>query len=287
MPAIRLHKGDAIAELLKLPPESLDLVVTSPHYNVGTDYGDFKDDQPRDEYLLQMATLAVALKSRLKPEGSLFLNISGKPTDPWIAHDVANAFRPELVLQNEIHWIKSVTLDDGRTVGQFRPLNSQRYVNACHEFVFHFTRTGNIHLDRLAIGVEHTDPSNLKRWKTAEEHGLHCRGNCWLIPYETRQGKGLHPCVFPETLPDWCLKLHGLPPEGLREGFVMCDPFNGLGASAVVAAYYGLDYYGFDLNASYLYESAEKVRRMTGVAAILVPERQASGGPHARGTFPE
>lgn len=284
--AIRLQKGDAIDELLKLPPDSLDLVVTSPHYNVGTDYGDFKDDQPRGEYLLQMGTLAVALASRVKPEGSLFLNISGKPTDPWIAHDVANAFREEFVLQNEIHWIKSISLEDGRTIGQFRPINSDRYVNTCHEFIFHFTRDGKVPLDRMALGVPHTDPSNLGRWKSAGEHGLHCRGNCWLIPYETRQGKGLHPCVFPETLPDWCLKLHGLPPEPLRDGFMMCDPFNGLGATAVVAAYYDLDYIGFDLNADYLYQTALKVKRMTDVDAVL-ENLPAHGGPLARGTFPE
>jgi site-specific DNA-methyltransferase (adenine-specific) len=268
MANITLRRGDAIEELLALPPDSLDVIVTSPHYNLGTDYGDFKDDQPRVEYLLQMATLAVAIRSRLKPQGSLFLNISGKPTDPWIPHDVANAFRPELVLQNELHWIKSITVHE-ETVGQFKPLNSSRFVNDCHEYVFHFTRDGQVPLDRMAIGVPHTDPSNRKRWKSAAEHGLHCRGNNWLIPYATRQAKGLHPCTFPEDLPDWCLKLHGLPPEGLRDGFTICDPFNGLGATAVVAAYYGLTYYGFDLSETYLRETAAKVRRATQVEARL------------------
>jgi len=265
---ITLRRGDAIEELMRLEPDSLDVIVTSPHYNIGTNYGEFKDDQPRLEYLLQMATLAVAIRTRLKPKGSLFLNISGKPTDPWIPHDVANVFRPELVLQNELHWIKSITVRE-ETVGQFKPLNSPRFVNDCHEYIFHFTRDGQVPLNRMAVGVPHTDPSNRRRWASAQEHGLHCRGNNWLIPYQTRQAKGLHPCTFPEDLVEWCVKLHGLPPEGLRDGFTLCDPFNGLGATAVVAAHYGLNYFGFDLNADYLRETVNRVRRMTQVEAVL------------------
>jgi site-specific DNA-methyltransferase (adenine-specific) len=284
---IRLCRMDAVDGLLGLGADALDLVVTSPHYNIGTDYGDFKDNQPREEYLLQMATLAMVLRKALKPNGSLFLNVSGKPTDPWIPHDVANAFRGELVLQNEIHWIKSITVDQDRTIGQFKPLNSPRFVNDCHEYVFHFTRSGQVAIDRMAVGVPHTDPSNLKRWDTAKEHGLHCRGNCWLIPYQTRQAKGLHPCVFPEDLPYWCLLLHGLPPEGLREGFMMADPFNGLGASAVVAAHHGLDYVGFDLNAEYLWQSSLRVQRMTKQEAVLEQMPAGYGGLHAQGSFPE
>jgi site-specific DNA-methyltransferase (adenine-specific) len=265
---IRLSRTDAIEGLVGLEPESLEVAVFSPPYNLGTDYGDFKDDQPRDEYLLQMATLAVALKGSLKPQGSVFLNISGKPTDPWIPHDVANAFRHEFVLQNEIHWIKSITVGD-ETIGQFKPLNSPRFVNDVHEYIFHFTKDGHVPLDRMAIGVPHTDPSNRKRWAAAKEHGLHCRGNCWLLPYATRQAKGLHPATFPESLPEHCIKLHGLPPDGLREGFTVCDPFNGLGATAVVAAFYGLDYVGFDLNADYLWQSALRVRRVIGIDPVL------------------
>lgn len=58
--------GDALTELKKLPPESIDCVITSPPYNKGSanrkcgktdswikaniDYGEFKDDLPEKEY---------------------------------------------------------------------------------------------------------------------------------------------------------------------------------------------------------------------------------------------
>ncbi len=47
----------------------------------------------------------------MAPDGSLFLNVGAKPTDPWTAIDVAQAARPHLHLQNTIHWIKSIAIE--------------------------------------------------------------------------------------------------------------------------------------------------------------------------------
>ena len=47
----------------------------------------------------------------LAPHGSLFLNVGAKPTDPWIAMDVAQAARGDLRLQNTIHWVKSIAIE--------------------------------------------------------------------------------------------------------------------------------------------------------------------------------
>ena len=48
---------------------------------------------------------------RWRPEGSLFLNVGAKPTEPWTALDVAQAARPHLRLQNILHWIKSIAIE--------------------------------------------------------------------------------------------------------------------------------------------------------------------------------
>ena len=50
-------------------------------------------------------------RARSPTEGSLFLNVGSKPTDPWTALDVAQAARPHLQLQNTIHWIKSIAIE--------------------------------------------------------------------------------------------------------------------------------------------------------------------------------
>lgn len=46
--------GDCRELLKEVPSNSVDLVLTSPPYNVGIDYGVYKDDLPYDEYLGNM-----------------------------------------------------------------------------------------------------------------------------------------------------------------------------------------------------------------------------------------
>jgi site-specific DNA-methyltransferase (adenine-specific) len=251
-----------------MPSQSVDVIVTSPPYNVGTDYGEHKDNESRGEYLINMATWGLSARRALKDEGSLFLNIAGKPSDPWIPYDVLNSLRESFVLQNTIHWIKSIAIDD-KTVGHFKPINSPRYLNQTHEFIFHLTKTGNVGLDRLALGVPYTDESNLKRWVGAQENKLHCRGNSWYLPYETKQEKGIHPATFPMALPDACLRLHGYPSdEDARASFVVWDPFCGTGASALAAARVGLSFVGCDINRDYLEEAVRRLQAV-GVTADL------------------
>ena len=55
-------------------------------------------------------------------------------------------------LQNEIAWIKAITVE-GRSFGHFAPISGNRFLNPCHETIFHFTKSGNVKLDRLAVGV--------------------------------------------------------------------------------------------------------------------------------------
>jgi site-specific DNA-methyltransferase (adenine-specific) len=74
-------------------------------------YRTYDDRQPRSDYLKWTGEWVKALGRALSPKGSLFLNVGGKPTDPWTALDVAQAARPHLRLQNTIHWIKSIAIE--------------------------------------------------------------------------------------------------------------------------------------------------------------------------------
>ncbi len=204
----------------------------------------------------------------LSPDGSLFLNVGTRPSDPWTALDVAQAARSHLRLQNIIHWVKSIAIDRASTgaaaglerdlaVGHYKPINSERYLNDCHEFVFHFTPAGGTRLDRLALGVPYQDQSNIARWRSAAD-GVRCRGNTWFIPYETIQRRDRdrpHPATFPSRLPEQCLKLHGL--SRIRTAM---DPFTGLGSTAVACARLGVDFVGADIDETYLEEAVERVR---------------------------
>jgi len=264
--ANRFFLSDCLDVFRLLEPQSVDVIVTSPPYNLGIRYNRYQDTLSQPEYLEWTSSWVAAAARVLRTDGSLFLNVGAKPSDPWTALDVAQAARGHLKLQNIIHWIKSIAierdlagksagLDRDLAVGHYKPINSDRFLNDCHEFVFHFTPSGATQLDRLALGVAYQDPSNIARWSAAAD-GVRCRGNTWFIPYETIQRRDRdrpHPATFPSRLADQCLRLHGLE----RIGTVM-DPFTGLGSTAVACARYDMNFIGCDIDETYLAEAVER-----------------------------
>jgi site-specific DNA-methyltransferase (adenine-specific) len=270
----RFYLADCIEVFGQLPTHSVDVIVTSPPYNLGIDYSRYDDSLSPAEYLEWTNRWVAAAARVLRPDGSLFLNVGAKPSDPWTALDVAQTVRSHLRLQNIIHWIKSIAIDRdsagaaaGLTrdlaVGHYKPINSDRFVNDCHEFVFHFSALGATRLDRLALGVPYQDASNVSRWRAAGQ-GLRCRGNTWFIPYETIQRRDRdrpHPATFPSRLPEQCIKLHGL-----SRTEVVMDPFTGLGSTATACARLGVDFVGADIDKAYLDIAADRTRGAIGGA---------------------
>ena len=264
---LTFYQADCLDVFRALPDGSISVIVTSPPYNLGIEYRSYDDSLPRKEYLEWTEAWTGAASRCLEPQGSLFLNLGAKPTDPWNAMDIAQAARKHLQLQNTIHWIKSIAieketagaaaaLDKDLAVGHYKPINSPRFVNDCHEFVFHFTPAGRTPLDRRSIGVQYQDPSNIGRWRTGAVN-RRCRGNAWFIPYDTikfRDRDRPHPATFPPRLAEYCLRLHGLD----RIACAM-DPFLGLGSSAVAAARLDVDFVGVEIDEHYLAAGLERV----------------------------
>jgi site-specific DNA-methyltransferase (adenine-specific) len=245
-----------------LPDESVDLVVTSPPYNLGIGYGKYSDRQDRRLYLQWCREWAGEVRRVLKPNGSFFLNIGAAPSNPMLPHEIVLQLRETFVLQNTIHWIKSITIEDRhgglQSHGHFKPISSKRFLNDGHEYIFHFTKSDRVEIDRLALGVPYQDKSNISRWRHTRGSDLRCRGNTWFIPYETIQSRDQerpHPATFPVKLAEWCIKLHGA-----SRVQTMLDPFLGIGNSAVAAQRCGVkNFIGFEIDETYLAEAKRRL----------------------------
>jgi site-specific DNA-methyltransferase (adenine-specific) len=241
--------------MARLEEKSVSLCVTSPPYNLGIGYNKYKDDQGRRPYLAWTRQWVAEVKRLLKDDGSFFLNVGSSPSNPMLPHEILFEIKDLFVLQNTIHWIKSITVEtkDGQTIsaGHFKPISSHRFLNDCHEYVFHLTKSGRTPIERLGIGVPYADKSNIARWGHTKGRDKRCRGNTWFIPYQTIQSRDdqrPHPATFPKELAAMCIKL-----GGNASAAVVLDPFLGIGHSALAALDCGVNrFIGFEIDPLYL-----------------------------------
>jgi site-specific DNA-methyltransferase (adenine-specific) len=261
----------------------IDVIVTSPPYNINKKYSSYKDNKERDEYLNWLHQIAKLSYLILKDDGSFFLNIGGTHLDPWLPFDVLYKFKDVgYKLQNPNHWIKSISIekeDVGKSngmrhdfsVGHFKPINSRRFLTNPHEYIFHFTKEGNVKLDKRAIGVPYQDKTNVGRWKSATEDKRD-RGTVWVIPYPTINESRPHPAVFPEKLPYLCIKLHGV-----KKDMIVYDPFMGIGTTALTCIRLGVNYLGTEIDAEYVKTAMEDIeKRKKGVMDVWLDDKDNS-----------
>jgi site-specific DNA-methyltransferase (adenine-specific) len=295
-----IHNQDCVTGMLALPKGSVDVVVTSPPYNLDIQYGTYKDDLPRDNYLKWLHDVFSAVKHCLKDDGHFFLNMGYSNIDPWVGMDVGNVARDLFVLQNNFTWVKSIYVD-GKTSGHFKPINSERFANPTWEHLFHFTKDGKVKCDKLASGVPYewdcnTDNSGRIRGRLIKKLGyadkrdfdknatqehiqkldklmkdkmakakprptMRCRGNSWYVPYDTISSREKERGSHPATFPIELVQ-QCIRFSGVKNGVVV-DPFMGSGSTAVGALRHGCKYIGFDIDVDYIQFAEHRISVLT------------------------
>lgn len=269
--------GDCLSGMSRLPENSIDLVVTSPPYNLGIKYDTYQDKTERSAFIAWCLHWAAEVKRVMQDDASFFLNLGAAPKNPLLPHQLllalTQADSPLFTLQNTFHWVKSISVEtrqgDTISAGHFKPINSKRYVNDCHEYVFHLTKSGNVPLERRAAGVPYSDKSNINRWNHTGGEDKRCRGNNWFIPYDTinsRDQDRPHPATFPIGLVEQCIRIHGT-----GDSTRLLDPFNGIGTSAIAAHRMNIAAYtGFDIDQGYLATTHDRLAAENNKPAELL-----------------
>lgn len=248
---VRIWCGDCLHLMRTLLADaSVDVVCTSPPYNVGVKYRSYADQRPDAEYFAWLDEVFGELRRAMKATGSLFLVAGHTPRHPWRSAEIARVAATHFVLQNQIAWIKSVEVD-GRTRGHLRPISGQRHLNRTWEQVWHFSIDGKATLDRQAVGV--VTSHDVNRVRGGDGSGIHCPGDAWFIPHETVQSgatRASHPATFPAALVEKCLRL-----AGVKRSSLVLDPFCGVNGIAAAAAL-GAKGIGIDIEPSYCENAA-------------------------------
>jgi site-specific DNA-methyltransferase (adenine-specific) len=258
--------GDCVEVMAsRIPRGSIDVVVTSPPYNLNLAYSLYDDARTEADYVKWFVAVSKQIKKVLKPDGSFFLNIAGSNSQPWIPFElIVQLRRAGFSLQNHITWIKSISMESSSS-GHFKPIGGKRFMHHNHEHIFHLTLTNNVELDRLSIGIPFQDKTNIAR--RGHERDLRCRGNTWFIPYSTVKSKAQkfnHPGTFPIELPLWCIYLHG------GQSPTVLDPFAGTGTTLVAARMAGVKAIGIDIDPEYIATAKERLRLCEGAMDVTL-----------------
>ena len=220
-----------------MPRASVQVVVTSPPYNVKKPYAGYEDNMEYLQYLNFMRRVFTQVHHVLKDSGVCFVNIANCKKNQFKAFDLAYLLRDiGFLLVDSIIWHKPNP----------RYLNTKRMLTNAYEFVFMFAKTRKYSISPLNIGIPRKD-----------EQGLKCRGNVWSINKVFKnQFVGFKHCaMFPEELPELCVKLCSNP------GDLILDPFMGSGTTAVAAKKLGRHFIGFEISTEYIKISQERLKK--------------------------
>ena len=219
---VTLHRGDCRDWLPRLPGDCAQLVVTSPPYNVGWDYGDNgeSDQLPLAEYKTLLDDVLAGIYRVLQPGGVLALNLPPTirtaehrawPVGAWAQMHLAAG---PWLLREPITWVKGqdgVAFAVGTRVGDA----SNPYARPCHELII--------------VASKQTYRIERKTWENGTP--LDWLKDVWHIPAApTRKG---WPAPFPDELVKRLVCLYS------RAGDVVLDPFAGTGTTARVAVALG------------------------------------------------
>jgi site-specific DNA-methyltransferase (adenine-specific) len=242
-------------DLSWLAAASVQLVVTSPPYNLGKDYGTARDDATYQGYLDWVRVWMTELERVLEPGGRVCLNI---PLDINLGFDNEGKRRiskqPVLadftdLLVREAGWIYNTTIlwlegnISRRTAWGSWLSATDPWVNTAAEAILVLSKA-----QRKRDG----------KGKTADitrEEFMEWTLGLWAFNGQSRAQWG-HPAAFPEELPRRLIKLFSF-----REDTVL-DPFLGSGTTCQVAKTLGRHSIGVEIDAGFCETAANRCRQM-------------------------
>ena len=248
--AVEIYCADS-ADLSFLPAGSVQLIVTSPPYNLGKDYGTARDDATYHSYLEWVRAWCGQLWRVLEPGGRLCLNI---PIDINLAFDGGGRRttrkQPVLtdfthLLVNEEGWLYNTTIlwlernVSRRTAWGSWLSASDPWVNTAAEAVLVLSKEKR----RRDGRGKHSDVNR--------EQFMEWTLGIWEFRGETSKRWG-HPAPFPEELPRQLIKLFSFKDD------VVLDPFLGSGTTCRVAKDLGRRSIGVDINAHFCAVAARR-----------------------------
>jgi len=228
----RIVCGDAIEIMRQIPDGSVDLIITSPPYNVRDSSGNvrwggtratskmrvgydlYSDDMPRDEYVAWQRECLSEMMRLIPDTGVIFYNHKWR--------------------------VLNLLMEDQSPIVEGFPV---RQVIIWH-------RTGGINFNNSYFLPNYEVIYLIAKPKFKLIPGANGAGSVWRLHHDTDNA---HPCPFPIELPHRII--------ASTAAKVVLDCFAGSGTTAVAAKMLGRDYIGIESSAQYVAMAEERLRK--------------------------
>lgn len=266
-----IHLGKWETLMSKLDNNSIDLIVTSPPYNVDLGnnkhnknaYAEYDDNMPYNEYLNWMENLFLECNRVLKHGGRLCVNIGDGSNgsvathvdftyrllhlfdEKWICGrstciepDADNSYEPFEMITT-IVWDKH-QIGSQTSWGSWMSPSSPSFPTQ-FEFI-------------IVVGKGSKKKEGDQKLATVTKDDFITNSRAlWTFPPETRMASYGHPACFPEELPRRCID------QLSYKGDIVLDMFSGSGTTCAVAKKMGRRYIGFEMTEKYVNTSKERL----------------------------
>jgi len=248
----KIHQGDCIKGLKKVPDGTVDLAFADPPFNIGFEYDEYDDRLGDNQYLAWSRDWMSEIHRVLKKDGTFWLAIG----DEYAAELKIEAKKLGFHCRSWVIWYY--------TFG----VNCKKKFTRSHAHLFHFVKdksefTFN-HDDmdvrvpsarRLVYNDARANPAGRMpddTWILRPQdlvNGFDPDEDTWYFPRVAgtfKERAGFHGCQMPEQLLGRIIRSCSNPDD------VVIDPFSGSSTTLAVAKKLGRNYFGFELSKEYV-----------------------------------
>jgi DNA modification methylase len=232
--------------------ESVQLIVTSPPYNVGKEYVAYDDNKELDKYLDFLDRVWRECKRALCKGGRIAVNVADTWRQPYIplhCYISIRMLKLGFKMRGIIYWNKGASAGVSTAWGSWRS-PSNPTIRDIGEYILVFSN------DSFKLESKNKIPTI-----TSSEFTEYTK-SVWAFS-TTKGAKDGHPAPFPEELPRRLIKFY------TYLGDKVLDPFMGSGTTCKVAKAWGRRSIGYEIDRSYKAEIQKKVRLVSELAIPL------------------
>jgi site-specific DNA-methyltransferase (adenine-specific) len=240
---ISIFKDD-ILEITSIPKNSVDLIITSPPYNIDIHYNSHVDDLTYEDYLEFTQKWIAKCFDLAKSEGRLLLNIpldKNKGGQKSVGADIT-----KIAKDTGWKYHSTIVWNEGnmsrRTAwGSFMSASAP-YVIAPVELI----------LILYKDSWKKTKGSKVN--DITKQEFMDWTNGVWTFNGQSKKGAGGHPAPFPIELPTRCIKLFSF------VGDTVLDPFLGSGSTLIASYLHGRKGIGVEIDEKYCNIAIERLR---------------------------